>query len=1253
MTRGLLFKIPSKGTLNGYGFNSADERYSKVRIVFPETKYIYSIYISKYETTSEQLQGTTGTFDMLDLSSNVIINNGPSALDWDSAGKIALNSPKAGSNNHCVLRLDLNRVVNAGTYDFYVSNIGVGSNYGWDGETGTPYNGMIYQGATAQRPVALWVDGEVNIAPNTPPTNNPKGTSTNPAIISALTPTLDWSFSDPDAGNTQNAFQACVKRASDNAIVHDSGKVTGTATDYQVPSGVIAKNTLYYWQVMTWDNSDVASPWSSAEYFKLVDLASVGDKITFAYTGAAQIFTVPGNVTKVKIETWGAQGGNGLQASGGKGGYAAGELSVTPGETLNVYVGGKGLGSENTVGVGAGWNGGGNRLNNGSSYHDGGAGGGASDVRRNGTALTNRVIVAGGGGGAGQNGSSNGGAGGGTSGKNGVNGGGGTIGTGGTQSAGGTNASEPSANGSLGIGGAAFTQSLGWHPGAGGGGYYGGAGGYATSSTSEPGGGGGSSYIGGVTNGVTYDGDNATYGRTGDGQVIITVLAVSSQPTVINRDPGTTDQLSPEGSGLTPTFSWDYSGAFTQTKRQIKVYDGNTLVYDTGLSLTDSKTYTIPSNVLSGGKVCGWELIVSDAMVQTKSVLTTPTTVVASNYLTHRNARPQYLSNGWIVIATRQTIAGAGNSRLNFYVSKDFGLTFTPLCYSTNVDTEFAMTSKGTKIYLAYKENTAATAVHFNSFDATTVTNTDIVALKLVISVDQVMGAVDIGFSPYDGYLYIAFSSKVASLPNSFNIRHAVSVNDGGTWSVSQVTKADNSTFNATNPILVFTSGTTHIIHSLESARYDDIANGGFTTGSAIGILKNGSGLFANVWVNGPWTAKNIYYQTSNSYVQSKPNAVKSSDGKIKLVWSSGDNLDSNALGYSETTDGATWTARTKITGVAHGSLYDPAITTDKNNKAFICARNGNNGLVKRTYEGTTLSTESVIVASGVNSLSICANYNNFTEPLTVWQDASSVKFRGEWQVATGSEYPTSRLYFITNNLPSALIPLSPVDTYRAEVRPTFECEIGADVEGDKQNFVIQIAKDSGFTSGLQERTTETALTGWEVDNGTGWEPKPDGGVDTTFEGGKVHYTWQADLTRSTNSTDYYYWRMAPIDATTGARGNWSTTRRIRVGNKLQFRLKTPITTSEEVHRLVMNMVYNLPTDGTIPAELKIEICNNALDASPTWEDATSAFLLRDYKEILNRVKTAVDWALDVRITVTANDSLDPIEIDAFGISFD
>lgn len=152
---------------------------------------------------------------------------------------------------------------------------------------------------------------------------------------------------------------------------------------------------------------------------------------SLVFTGSMQTFTVPCGVNSVQIQAYGAQGATGAVGgnssaggAGGLGGYATGILSVTPGQVLNIFVGGQGA-----VPAG-GFNGGAN----GGSQNAGG-GGGASDVRVNGTALTDRVLTAGGGGGGGRGGCE----------LNSVTGGSGGVGGGGN-GANGTDAATPNSN---------------------------------------------------------------------------------------------------------------------------------------------------------------------------------------------------------------------------------------------------------------------------------------------------------------------------------------------------------------------------------------------------------------------------------------------------------------------------------------------------------------------------------------------------------------------------------------------------------------------------------------------------------------------------------------------------------------------------------------------------------------------------------------------------------------------------------------
>jgi hypothetical protein len=229
---------------------------------------------------------------------------------------------------------------------------------------------------------------------------------------------------------------------------------------------------------------------------------------TFASTDSQQTFSVPAGIGSVQIDAVGAPGGG---SAGGLGGTASAAVSVTPGQTLFVEVGGAGTATA------GGFNGGGSPDLSAASIGGAGGGGGASDVRTVAGSLASRLVVAAGGGGsgaagnpaslghggaadsAGTNGGANGSDVGGGGGGAGTSSAGGTAGTGG--GAPGGTAGLDGASGTPGVGGDGAGGPSNTTGGGGGGGYFGGGGGGGGGESSGPttqagggGGGGGSCY---------------------------------------------------------------------------------------------------------------------------------------------------------------------------------------------------------------------------------------------------------------------------------------------------------------------------------------------------------------------------------------------------------------------------------------------------------------------------------------------------------------------------------------------------------------------------------------------------------------------------------------------------------------------------------------------------------------------------------------------------------------------------------------
>ena len=245
--------------------------------------------------------------------------------------------------------------------------------------------------------------------------------------------------------------------------------------------------------------------------FNAVERNSLGVKYsgptewTFDYTGTEQIFTAPVNGT-YKLETWGAQGGDGTNTYiGGYGGYSTGQINLNKSKKIYINVGGSG---KTGICADGGYNGGGI---SGNQEATAGSGGGATHIANITGVLSSLkndvnsiLIVSGAGGGSAYY----------SGGYYGIGGSGGgyiggdatsnkeaeRIGIGGTQTAGGITpfyannlANFDNFNGSFGQGGTYNNSSVGPRiSGGGGSGFYGGSFGGDWGS----GGGGGSGYIG-------------------------------------------------------------------------------------------------------------------------------------------------------------------------------------------------------------------------------------------------------------------------------------------------------------------------------------------------------------------------------------------------------------------------------------------------------------------------------------------------------------------------------------------------------------------------------------------------------------------------------------------------------------------------------------------------------------------------------------------------------------------------------------
>lgn len=90
-------------------------------------------------------------------------------------------------------------------------------------------------------------------------------------------------------------------------------------------------------------------------------------------------------------------------------------------------------------------------------------------------------------------------------------------------------------------------------------------------------------------------------------------------------------------------------------------------------------------------------------------------------------------------------------------------------------------------------------------------------------------------------------------------------------------------------------------------------------------------------------------------------------------------------------------------------------------------------------------------------------------------------------------------------------------------------------------------------------------------------------------------------------------------------------------------------TTDVKANRILVTLDAVIP-DGAVPL---IEACNNAYDASPTWEDVTSQALAGRGYIFTNSTKTATNWGINIRITIQKGTATDTVIINGFGGAFD
>lgn len=101
--------------------------------------------------------------------------------------------------------------------------------------------------------------------------------------------------------------------------------------------------------------------------------------------------------------------------------------------------------------------------------------------------------------------------------------------------------------------------------------------------------------------------------------------------------------------------------------------------------------------------------------------------------------------------------------------------------------------------------------------------------------------------------------------------------------------------------------------------------------------------------------------------------------------------------------------------------------------------------------------------------------------------------------------------------------------------------------------------------------------------------------------------------------------------------------------NKIQFTTKNAIQTSAAASKIMVTPQWDITN-----ATGKVEVCNNGFDNSPTWENMTTKAVAGEPYTFTNSTKTAANWGIKIRITITKNEgATNEVAIYGFGGAFE
>lgn len=117
--------------------------------------------------------------------------------------------------------------------------------------------------------------------------------------------------------------------------------------------------------------------------------------------------------------------------------------------------------------------------------------------------------------------------------------------------------------------------------------------------------------------------------------------------------------------------------------------------------------------------------------------------------------------------------------------------------------------------------------------------------------------------------------------------------------------------------------------------------------------------------------------------------------------------------------------------------------------------------------------------------------------------------------------------------------------------------------------------------------------------------------------------------------------------------GNFATSVRVWNFSKMETVIAFQFVQPEETDARATKVLIT-PTWRIEGAVAKVEACNNAFDAVPTWEDITAQVAINRVYNFTNETKTAEKWGVNVRFTITKNEGYEgEVSISGFGGAYE